>query len=172
MASLRPTMDQVRRKELATTFRWYVKIDPPSGLGIKVPDEINFLCESAELPAMTHQSVEVNMRGYKIKCPGIWTPSDDITLELYETVSNDVSNFLAAWRGAHWDLDTLSSKGTSVKTEATLGRFNNKDIEIYQYNLHGVMLSGYTLPRLDASSDAWKPTITLTYDWFEEKSLV
>lgn len=155
------------------TYRWNLKIVPPRG--VLVPESINWLCESIDLPTMNHQPIDVNMRGFKCKTSGLWTSSDDISLDVYETVSNDVSNFIRNWRKAHYDLSSGVSSGSSgntLKTTVTLTRLNNMDNEIYEYTLYGVMLNGSAPPRLDSASDAWKISMTLIYDWFEEKDLI
>ena len=165
----RPDIDQVRKQELATTFRWNVRIDAPAG--VRLPP-VDFLCESSELPASTHAPLEINMRGHKIKLNGIWSHSDEISLELYETVDNDVSIFINEWRNRHWNMKDCSAEGSAdIKTKVTLTRLDSTDKEIYRYTLFGVMLGGYTIPRLDNASEAFKPTIALAYDYFEEQDL-
>ncbi len=165
----RPDITQLRSMELATTFRWSVKIESPPGLSF--PD-LNLYCESAELPTMTHAPVEINMRGHKVKANGIWSHSDEISLDFYETVVNDISKFLKAWRDSHWDaISCVSGTSAAIKTSVTLTRLDNTDAEIYRYKLFGVLLGGYTLPRLDASSEAWKPSVSLVYDYFTEEAL-
>jgi len=85
-----------------------------------------------------------------------------------ETVDNRISHFIRNWREACSRSQT-AHQFTKAELDATIliTRLNRQLLPIWEYKLIGCWLESYTLPNLDGStSDALKPGMTLSYDYF------
>jgi len=173
----RPSISNLRSQgDIVTQMNWNVSLmEPPPGipeLTTMNGDALNFRCESMDVPKWTGQSTEVWIRGHRIKQPGIYTPSGSLTLTMFETADNRVANWLKAWREACWQTDSGVQRLTSdVSATLRLVRLNRQDEEIWQYIVYGVFLEDYdptggTLG--NQSADILRPTLTISYDWFDE----
>jgi len=103
----RPRKSQVRAvNEIASVYRWNVSFtDPPSA--VDVPDNFNLQCISTNIPKKNAvDTVEISIRGHKIRRPAIMDDSHQIQLTFFETTDNAFSNFLKSWRDAMWHPDT------------------------------------------------------------------
>lgn len=174
-----PVIDNIRMTaDFATVYQWDVKFltwpAAPIAGGIGWPDDadLNFRCESTDIPVSTNSSITVAIRGHKVKQPGIQEYGMTFTLHFVETVDNRISHFIRNWREACSRSQT-AHQFTKAELDATIliTRLNRQLLPIWEYKLIGCWLESYTLPNLDGStSDALKPGMTLSYDYFLDGS--
>jgi hypothetical protein len=169
----RPTIENIRGLgDFASLFRWEVALTPPTGVsGLATTDELNFRCETAELPTTTVNVSNVQIRGHKIQQAGIMDYNGSISLSFVETVDSKISAFIKSWREALWATQTGVQAGvmSTLKSTLTLYRLNNLDAQIWKYELIGAWPGTDTKGTLDGStSDFMKPSITFNYDYFKD----
>lgn len=176
MATLRPSVENIRsRGNFTQIFRWSVSFEKlPQGVSVN-QDAINFQAESHTVPTKTITSTEIQIRGNKVRQPGIAEYNSPITLTLMETVDNVIANFVKAWHNLCWQATNGSTGIQEDKSnlEATilLVRLNNKDVPIWTYKLVGCILEGVEWGDLDAAtSDPMKPALSIAYDYFEDNA--
>lgn len=170
-----PQIDNIRATaDFATVYQWDVRFitwpAAPVAGGPGWPDEadLNFRCESTDLPLATNQAIEVAIRGHKIKQPGILEYNKQFNMTMVETVDSKVSHWLRNWREACWRSQT-GHQFTKAETDATImiTRLDRQLIPIWEYKLIGCWLEDFNTGQLDGStSDAMKPSLTLSYDYF------
>ncbi len=137
-------------------------------------DDLNLRCETSEIPKKTGQTIDVLIRGQKVRQPGIYTPVGIITMTFYETVDNKMAQFFKDWQEACWAPNTgVAAAKAAVEASIVLQRLDQGDNAIWEYTLIGAFLedseAGGTLD--GATSDALKPTLILSYDDFSQGPL-
>lgn len=174
----KPTIDQVRSVgDFTALYRWNLIFAKFPAAVANPPDtnDLNLRCESSELPRLTGQTIIQNIRGHQVKQPGIYNYGDSITLTFIETVDNLIHNYLKSWREACYQTKTgISQDKANVEAIIQLQRLNNQDVPIYEYKLIGSFLQDFDFGgTLDGTtSDSLKPQLILTYDYFDDKSLI
>jgi hypothetical protein len=174
----RPQIEQIRGLgDFASLFRWNLTFAQfPTGVtGLPSIDEVNLRCESTDIPKSTNQKFEVGIRGHKIRRNGIQEYSPTLTFTFVETVDNKIHNFIRNWREAIWATKTGVQSGPSSTLQAIIliQRLDNLDNPIWEYKLNGSWLEDYEFGQLDGqTSDAMKPQMIISYDYFDDKSLV
>ena len=174
---MKPTIDQIRSLgDFASVFRWkviFVSLPTVGVAALPLTDELDLRCETATIPKTTNASVEVNIRGMKVKQPGITSFDHMLTLTFVETVDNTISNFIKAWREAIYSTkEGQSANKENLEATITLLRLNSKDESIWQYTLHGCYLEDFDLGTLDgASPEVIRPSLILSYDYFTDGPL-
>lgn len=168
-----PNIEELRRVgDFATLYQWDIAFltFPAAGQWNLSPFDLNVRCESAEIPNLTGQSIEVMVRGHKVKQPGIHAYSNVMTLVFVETVDNKIQQFLQTWREICWQTRTgYQNKKLDVECGILLTRLDRQLVPIWSYHLIGCYLEDYQMGTLDgASSDAIKPNMVLAYDYFED----
>jgi len=141
---------------------------------LDVDSDFNLRCFSSEVPKLVPVgSQDIWIRGHHIKQPGIYDSSHVITLVFLETVDSKVATMMKAWRDSCWNSQT-GTQLEKIAVEATLRltRLNRFDEEIWEYVLHGCFYedgdpTGGT-PLDGSTSDIIRPSMTLSYDWFED----
>ena len=180
MATLRPSIENLRAiGQVTQAFRWSVDFEKvPSVLDSWKGSAINFRAESVTIPKLNPTATELVIRGNKVKFPGIGDYENTITLVCVETIDNNISRFMKAWRELCWQSENGSPGITQNKEdlEATMiiTRLDNKDSPIWLYKLFGCFLeTGESGGTLDAATvDPLKPELTLSFDYFNDKALV
>lgn len=170
----RPSIEDIRNLgDFATVFHWNFKlIQPPSGVAaVPSSEELNWRCTTVALPKRTSTSTEVQIRGHKVKQPGVFAYDNAITITFVETVDTKITKFLYAWSEASWKAKTGVQKlKTEVEGIVELELLNRQDEFRQKYTLTGCFLESFD-PGGDladgSSSDAIKPTLTISYDFFE-----
>lgn len=179
MPTLRPSLEHLRALgQITQMIRWTVEFEKiPSVLDSWKGDAINFRAESVTIPKLNPTSVELQIRGNKIKFPGIGDYENTITLTCVETIDNNISQFVRNWRELCWQTEDGSTGITQNKEdlEATMliTRLDNKDDPIWMYKLFGCFLeTGEPGGDLDAATiDPLKPVLTISFDYFNDKAL-
>lgn len=172
---MRPTIDEIRNiADFATMYQWNLIFAVfPSGLE-SAPDSsaLNLRCISSDIPKLTNQPIEVNIRGHKVKQAGIHNYGGTITLTFVETIDGTISNFLRDWRELMWTSKEGSQFSKSeCEAQITIQRLNRQNEAIWQYDLVGCQLEDYdpTGGTLSGDgNDVLKPTMTIGYDYFED----
>lgn len=173
----RPTIDQIRSiGNVTQLFRWNLIFAAfPTGVaGAPSTNDLNLRCETATVPKLTNTMTEVKIRGHKINQPGRGDYSSNIVLTFVETIDNKVHSFLRAWREACWQVKTgVQVAKADAEAIIALQRLDHTDKAIWEYKLTGCILQDYEASgTLDSSSqEPVKPSMTIVYDYFEDKAL-
>ena len=162
---------------LATLYQWdlqFVQFPALGKFGYPSAPDVNVRCVSAEIPMSSNQGIEIFIRGHHTRQHGIWDYTHSMSLQFVEALDNQMSKMLASWREACWETDT-GRQGLKSEVEATvvLFRLDNQLAPIWKYTLFGVFLDSYDPGgMLDAAtSEAVRPSMTLSYDFFEDEPL-
>lgn len=173
----RPDINSLRQMgDMVTNINWDLQIIKfPSGIpNVLTSQDFNIRCESTDVPRSTGQSVEVNIRGLKKKQPGLYVPQGTLSMTMIESVDNKITRFIRNWREGCFNMKTGSQlEINQVQATVRLVRLNRQNREIYEYVIYGVYLEdsdpGGQLG--NASADLIRPTLTLSYDYFDERQL-
>jgi len=167
----------VRRvSEVLTQYQWDLQFDSfPAALGAPPSSEdLNIRCYSSTVPKKTIQSVEVLIRGHKVKVPGpVDEGGNQITLTFVETADALIHRFLRDWRevctetgtGAHNTVD-------SVKCNISLFLLNRQNQPVWHYRLIGCYLEDYDHGGEltgDPSTESMKVSMILSFDYSEDE---
>jgi hypothetical protein len=171
------SIDQLRAlPDYAQVTRWdvtFLQLPAVGALGFPVVDDINLRCESVETPKATNQKFEVQTRGHKTLHSGIMDYGNSMVLTFTETVDNFTFNFVKAWRELCWS----SRQGQAfpkADLEATilLTMLDNEDNARAAWKIYGAFYEADDFGTLDGStSDAIRPTLTLSYDFYVDTPL-
>lgn len=176
---MRPTIDQIRTAgDYARMYTWDLTIVkfPAAGAPYPSSDDLNIRCLSSEVPKMTGTSIEVNIRGHRIRQPGIYNYNTPITFTFVETVDGMVNDFFKRWRDACWATKTgRAAPKSDLEGTIILHLLDTNDNAIWQYKLIGCFLEDYDPtggPLGGDTSDVLRPSLMLSYDYFEDTKLV
>jgi len=171
------SIDQLRAlPDYAQVTKWdvtFVTLPAVGALGFPVAEDINLRCESVELPKGANQKYEVMTRGHKTLHSGIMDYGNTITLTFTETVDNFLFNFVKAWRELVWS-SRQGQAFSKADIEATLliTLLDNQDNPRAKYTVYGCFYESDDFGTLDGStSDAMKPSLTLSFDHFVDAPL-
>jgi hypothetical protein len=175
MGTVRPNIEHIRKLGFfAQAHRWYLEWEKfPACCAGYTDDDINFRCESMNIPKLANNTVPIEVRGSKVNQTGKGEYDDTLTLTLFETVDNIITQFLKEWRDACWLTENGSAGTTSDKdmVEATIimTLLDNMDQPRWWYKFIGCILES-SEPGADPGNDAepYKPVITIKYDYFND----
>ena len=171
------TIDQLRSlPDYAQVTRWdinFVTLPGVGALGFPLADSLNFRCSSVELPKTTNQKYSVSTRGHKTFHAGTQDYGNSLTLTFTETVDNTLFNLVKAWRELIWSSRQGSSFSKADYTGTLLiTLLDNQDNLRAKYTVFGCFLESDDFGTLDGeSSDAIKPSLTLSYDFYTDAPL-
>ena len=159
--------------DYAQVTKWDIKpitLPVVGGLGAFVGDDLNLRCDSVELPKASNQKFEVMVRGHKTLHSGIVDYGNTLTLTFNETVDSKIMTFIKAWRELCWS--SRNGKSFPKKDIEAIFQFvlnDNQGNPRARYTVYGCFWEGDDFGTLDGStSDAIKPSLTLSYDYFVE----
>jgi len=171
----RPTIAEVRGLgDFMVSNLWVVTVTPPPLLGGLGFDKINLQAVSFEIPKRSGNSLEINIRGAKVKQPGDYDYSGQVTLTLAETENDALAHkLIRTWREVIIETNTnAQSKKSDIEATVTVQRLNRQNKAIPNSDtgwiLYGVFLEDYELGDLTDAGDVIQPTMTLSYDYFTE----
>lgn len=169
----KPDVEQIRNlDDFPTMYQWNLILNPPSAVAGADQADLNIRCLTATIPKATGQSIEIAIRGHKMKQPGIYDETHTIELTFVETVDNYIAQFLKNWREACRATKTgVHQTRREVSTTVQLDQLNRQDEPIWFYKLYGCWLEDYdpTGGQFDGTaSEVLRPMLTLSYDWFED----
>jgi len=162
----RPTIEHIRALgDFMVSNLWDISIIG-AGSTLELAG-LNFRAVSCELPKRTGNSLEVNIRGQKIKQPGDYDYSGSITITLAEGDLGQVHKAITALR----ELTITSITNTqlpklAVESVIVINRLNRQGIPIENFILKGCFLEDYDLGELNDAGDIVQPTVTFSYDYF------
>jgi hypothetical protein len=170
------TLNQVRSlPDYAELSRWnliFATIPSAASGDFPVSDDINIRCESASVPKVTNEKIEIRHRGHRIFQNGISLPEGQITLTFTETIDASIRRMIKAWKEAVYDIK--SGKGNlkaDVECTIILEMLDKQDSAVYRYTLYGCFLEDHDLGELNAEGgDVIKPSLTISYDYFDEEA--
>jgi len=178
MSVVRPNLEALRNLgNFTQSFRWYVEFESlPSALGSFSSDDINFRAESTGLPKLATTSSEIQIRGHKVKQPGIAEYQGPITLTCIETIDNKIASFVKAWKELCWQTEEGSTGKTQnmadLQAVMRITRLDNMDQPIWWYKLFGCYLESTEYGDLDGTTaDPFKPALSITYQYYNEGSV-
>lgn len=171
------TIDQLRSlPDYAQVTKWdvtFITLPVLGPFGFPLSETLNVRCESIEIPKASNQKFEVMIRGHKTLHSGILDYGNTITLTFVETVDNTIALFVKAWREACWASRTgraLSKK--DLEATIMISQLDNQDNIRFQHTLYGAFYESDDFGSLDGStSDAIKPSLTLSYDFYTDRPL-
>jgi len=169
----RPTIENIRGiGDFATLYRWNLTfITLPPAVADFNKEDLNFRCESFTLPKLTGSTIDVSIRGLKVRQPGIYDYERDITLTFAATVDGKIHNFFRKWREAIWVTGEGRSAFSKAQLQAdiNLTQLNNEDKPFWEFILVGCFLQSFDFATMtSAESDIQKPTLVLNYDYFKD----
>lgn len=154
----------------ATVYQWNATFVFPSTLPEPGdPADYNARCLSTEMPSMSGQSIDVQIRGHHIKQHGIYDSQHTLNMTFVETIDNKISNLFTNWRRLCWKLITgAQGQRNDVKGQILLERLGPDLAPIWSCAVYGVFLEAYDPGgMLDGSqSAALNPSLTISYDYF------
>jgi hypothetical protein len=167
------TIDQLRSmQDFAKTYKWdlqFLTLPVVGPFAFPVSQAMNLRCESTEIPTVNNQKIEVELRGHKVRQPGISDYVGTLTLNFTETVDNTVHNFFKAWREVIWETRTGRSFSKAQSTATIkITRLNNQDEPIWDYVIYGCFPEAFEMGSLDSASEIMRPALTLSYDYFTD----
>lgn len=171
----RITLDQIRAfGDVTQGFRWIFNvISAPSAVPFPASEALDLRIETAELPKKTGSSVEINLKGHKVKFPGLYQPNGSLSFTFVETVDNVIATWITAWQVACW-ANNSGVRATKKELEAViqLQLLKNDDTPRWQYTLKGVYLEDSSPGQLDGQSpDPLKPQLVVSFDDFTQGPL-
>lgn len=183
--SLRPSTNNLRKLgNFSQMFRWGIKVTQwPNKMSqwANSSQDFNIRALSASVPEKTGSSTEVQIRGNKVRQPGIAEYTSPWSCTLMETNDTFVQKMLHDWHNLYWDTNrevpTGNSSGiTQFKADLEgiieLYQLNNLDEPIYKYTLIGVYVEGYQRGDFDGSTaDPMQPAISFAFDYFTEEAI-
>ncbi len=164
----RPTVDQIRGLgSFAHSNLWDINITNNIHF---TGDLVNLRAQSVELPKRTGTSLEINIRGQKIKQPGDYEYSGVTTLTLIETDDLAITKAISEWREEIIETNTNSmATKEDVECSIVIRRLNRKGEATGTWTLTGCYLEDYELGDLSDAGDLVLPTMTISYDYFKEE---
>jgi hypothetical protein len=170
----RPSITDVRGLgDFMVSNLWVVEVIAPTGVAGLGFDKLNLRAVSFEIPKKSGNSLEINIRGAKVKQPGDYDYSGQVTLTLAETEKDQLAhNLIRGWREAIIETNTNAQmRKSDIECVVIIKRLNRQN-QLAQgatsWKLWGVYLEDYELGELTDAGDVIQPTITLSYDFFEE----
>jgi len=163
----RPTIENIRGLgDFAVTNRWDITASNIPGLP---GQDLNFRAISVDVPKRTGSTVEISIRGHKVRQPGDYEYNSPITITLSETDDYKVTKALNIWR----EMISMSITGIqlpkmAVSTIVVINRLDRQNNVQHTWTLFGCFLEDYELGDMSDTGDAIQPTITLAYDYFVE----
>jgi hypothetical protein len=164
-----PTMEDVRSiGDFVPVYKWELTfMEGP----LVSPDiqALNFHCVSSSLPRKIPGGSAVSIRGHQKKFSTIST-YDMISLQFVETVDNLITAFLHDLHEASWETNTgLALPQANIEFTVRLTSMDREGNGRWAYQLYGCWLEAYDPggPFTD-SPDIFRPSMTLSYDYFEE----
>ena len=166
----RPTVENIRGLgDFAHTNLWDITLVGSANFGIS-EEGLNFRAQSVELPKRTGTSLEINIRGQKVKQPGDYEYSGTTTLTLIETDDMVVSRAISTWRESIIQTDTnIMQPKRDIEVQLIIRRLNRQGEQSGLWVLHGCYLEDYELGDMSDAGDLVLPTMTISYDYFTEE---
>ena len=170
-------LDELRAlPDYAQMTKWgikFVTLPAVGALGFPVSDALDLRCESVELPKGSNQKFEVQTRGHKTLHSGIIDYGNTLTLTFNETVDNTIFNFVKAWRELCWSArQGKSFSKQDIEATLLITLYDNQNKPRAKYTVYGCFWEADDFGTMDgSSSDAQKPSLTLSFDYFVDAPL-
>ena len=171
------TLEQLRSlPDFAELHRWdltFASIPADASGDFPVSDEINLRVKSSTIPKSTNEKIEIRHKGHRVYQNGISLPEGTITLTFNETVDNTVKKLIKAWREAVYDFKSgKAGKKADVTCTIILDQLDKEDKPVWRYTLKGCFIEDYDLGEYNSEGGAAsEPSLTISYDWFEDEAL-
>lgn len=169
----RPTLDQIRGLgDFVTQYNWNLRFtDFPDIPGVPTSDQLNLRCISSDIPKATNEIITLRIKGHAVKQSGITIPAGPIVLTFLENPNMMVTQFIASWRNACYNmLDGTALTNEQVQATILLEELDRQDEPIYYYELVGCRLGDSETggPLGSDASEVMRPSMTIEYDYFRE----
>ena len=173
MANIKPSItDVIGLGDFMVSNLWSISITGPGVQYMTLSaDALNLRAISFEIPKRSGNTLEVNIRGNKVKQPGDYEYGGEVTLVLAEDEATAAAHTtIKAWRDAIIELETnVQRKKEDVQVTVTVARLNRDGTYAnLSWNLYQCFLVSYELGELNEEGAIIQPTLVLSYDWFED----
>lgn len=130
-------------------------------------ENLNARCETATLPNRADQTIEVSIRGFKVKQPGIPDYGGPLALAFVEDASGLVIPAFRAWSQKCWeDVTGIQQLKQEMCADIRLELLNTKNEVVQGFVLYSCWPSDMTPGDLSGDgSDVLRPAVSLTYDY-------
>lgn len=168
---LRPSVENLRGLGNFTQgFRWGIVHTPPPGLGLN-SEGLNFRAVSCGIPEWSTETMEIQIREFKSKQPGMTSIASPVPFEFFETEDNFVHDYFNKWKKLVVDTKkgyVIGSK-SSYMTTMIVYRLNSMDEPIWKYELGGVYPESVSKGNLDAQSgEPLSMSTNLAFNFFDD----
>lgn len=163
------TIQQVAGRTYATNYHWVIEnIDGPLGA---LGEDLNLLCTSVSLPTGNLSKIAIEKGPFSIQQAGAMEYNGNITLNFNEVVNGAIANQIELWADACFDRELgVQGDNSEVKGVVRIRRLDRKNGNMpgSVYELVGCFPESWEYPELGSkgSQDTWKPSLTLSYDWY------
>lgn len=171
------SIDELRAlPDYAQVTKWnldFVTLPGVGPLAFPISNALNLRAESIEVPKASNQKFEVMTRGHKVMQSGILDYGNTINITFTETVDSTIFKLVKAWRDMCWAPRTgRSFSKADLEATILLTLLDNQDVARAKYTLYGCIYEADDMGTLDGStSDAMKPSLTLSFDFFVDAPL-
>jgi hypothetical protein len=164
-----PTHENIRKAgDIQVTYKFNLKFTKMPATG-KYPNlnDVNIRCQTTQVPKKSTENISYILHGHEVNQNGMGKYSGTIEFTFIETVDNKIKDFIIAWAEAsHTTITGASVDKSKLEAIVQLEMLGTDLKPIYLYTLTGCIYKDHTMPDLDgASSEAYKPTLTINYDY-------
>ena len=175
MATLRD-VHSIGTLQKSYNFELSFPVIPSMLMGIpNLSSHMNARCLNSDIPTARFENVSVRPHGITVIDTGLVDISGEINITLVETEDMTI-------RRAIWEMRQIyMNDKTRIQQEMSLDKAGNQSLQVclkrlstglkpvWIYNMFKVFISGYTDPAFDGQAGAVTPSLTLTYNWFEDR---
>lgn len=169
----KPTIENLRNiGDFLQSIRWDLEF--PTGIpGNGTSSEnLNIRCSSSTIPHANNEKLSVNIRGHQVHTPGTTTYDGSITITTSETTDMAIHKAILEWKKLVWESKTGKTKNkVDLSCQVNLYRLDHQDNRVWKYSLYGCFIVEDDKGELSSDNAVVSPTITLSYDYYEETAL-
>ncbi len=168
-----PTHENIRKAgDVQVTYKFNMNIIKFPKIG-KYPsfDDVNIRCETTTVPKKSTENISYTLHGHEVTQNGMAKYSGTIQLQFIETIDNKIKDFIHEWvEASHETITGKSHLKSELEAIIQLQMLGTDLSPIYTYTLTGCIYEDHEMPNLDgASSEAYKPSLTIHYDYYVPK---
>lgn len=159
--------------EVQATNLWDLKLELNSGLGISIPDDYMFRCESiGSLPGQEMAKKEYTLSNFNLTQPGQISRKGEMEISFVEGIDAIGTNFLQELSNAYCKMNESDAERASVgwdniRSTAYIWLLDSKMNRTRGFKLmHCIIEPKWPGDGLQASDEVLKTSINITYNWW------